>query len=331
MTREFAAYLVSQCEKKKPGNRLLVDELLTLWGGTRGHVYKKMKGEAPITLQEALAAAMRYGFSLDEFVAGQSDQVIFRYPTLGRPPKTAQVFLGELRYAMATMAAVPGTRIRYATNEIPVFYYLLFPELTAFKMYLWSRSVWNSIAGDVSGTDWIATLLANDDFRALRLDTFNTFAGIPTSEFYPLNMLDNTLSQIRFLLDTGEIKGDFADQLFGQLLELTKWMSRAAADGRKYDAAGKPGARLELYYNEMLYTNNIILLSNPERGLLFSTLDNPNFIVTEDVRLVSQTEAWFTLMQQKSTRISSGGERERGVYFQSLLDRIAQRRQRTAA
>ena len=29
-------------------------------------------------VEEALAAAKQYGFSLDEFVAGQSDQVIFR-------------------------------------------------------------------------------------------------------------------------------------------------------------------------------------------------------------------------------------------------------------
>lgn len=103
-------------------------------------------------------------------------------------------------------------------------------------------------------------------------------------------------------------------------------MRQAAANGRKRDSTGKPGANLELYSNEMLYTNNLILLSNQDKGLLFSTLDNPNFIVTEDARLVSQTEAWFGLMQKKSIRISTDGERERGVYFQSLLDRIAQLR-----
>jgi len=325
MTQEFAIYLVAQCEKKKSGTQLLVDDLLALWGGTRGHIYKKIKGEAPISLGEALLAARKYGFSLDEFVAGQSDQVIFRYPTLGRPPKTAQTFLGELQYAMRTVAAVPGTRIRYATNEIPVFYYLLFPELTAFKMYLWSRSVWNSIEGNPPGMDWITALLADSAFRELCLDTFNTFSSIPTHEYYPLNMLDNTLSQIHFLRDTGDVTSKFADQLFAQLLDLTRWMQQAAAVGYKYDAAGKQGEKLELYYNEMLYTNNLILLSNPVQGLLFSTLDNPNFIVTEDVRLVGQMEAWFTLMQKKSTRISVVGERERGVYFQSLLDRITQR------
>lgn len=326
MTREFAAYLVARCENKKLGTQLLVDELQTLWGGSKGHIYKKMKGEAPITLREALDAAKKYGFSLDEFVAGQSDQVIFRYPTLGRPPRTAQRFLGELRHAMVTVSALPNTRIRYATNEIPIFYYLLFPELTAFKMYLWSRSVWNSIAGNISGMDWIAALLADADFAHLRLDTFDTFAGIPTQEFYPLNMLDNTLSQIHFLLDTGDISSDFAKRLFGQLLELTGWMGQAAATGRKSDAAGQPGATLELFYNEMLYTNNIILLSNVAQGMLFSTLDNPNFIVTEDARMVGQTGAWFALMQKKSIRISTDGERERGIYFQSLLNRIEQQR-----
>ena len=92
MTREFATYLVSECKKKILGTQLLVDELQDLWGGSRAHIYKKMKGEAPITLQEALDAAKHYGFSLDEFIAGQSDQVFFVTQRWGAHPKPRNIF-----------------------------------------------------------------------------------------------------------------------------------------------------------------------------------------------------------------------------------------------
>jgi len=325
MFQDFSAFVISQCEKKKPRGPRLVDELITLWGASRSHTYKKINGQVPVTLEEAFIAAKKYGFSLDEFVSGQSDQVLFRYPTLGQLAKTAQRFLSELRHSMAVMCATPGTRIRYATNEIPVFYYLLYPELTAFKMYLWSRSVWNSVADPAApGMDWIGDLLADQEFQVLSTSTFDTFASIPTDEYYPLNMLDNTLNQIRFMVDIGQINSDFTHVLSAQLLALTEWMGRAAAQGKKLDSAGNAGATLELHFNEMLYSNNIILLSNPEQGLLFSTLDNPNFIVTNDGRLLGRIEEWLDQMRTKSIKISGDGERERERYFQSLRSRIGQ-------
>lgn len=323
--QDFAAYLVSKCEKKKSGTRLLVEELAELWSTSQSHTYKKMRGQTPISLEEALAAARKYQFSLDDHVFGQSDTVLVRYPTIGQPPKTPHRFLGELLHTMrAMLQAKPDLRIRYATNEIPVFYYLLFPELTAFKMYLWSRSVWKSLDGSLSSKNWIAALLADTGFQALSAETFDTFASIPTDEYYPLNMLDNTLKQIDFLCAIGQISPEFAEVLRQQLLSLTNWMARTAAEGIKRDLAGNPGAAFELHHNEMLYTNNIVLVGTPGEGLLFSTLDNPNFLITEDVRMVACIEEWFDAMRTGATKISGNGERAREIYFQSLRGRIEQ-------
>ncbi len=243
--QDFAAYLVSQCEKKKSGTRLLVEELTELWGASQSHTYKKMRGQTPISLAEALAAARKYQFSLDEFVFGQSDTVLVRYPTIGQPPKTPHRFLGELLHTMRAMRqAKPDLRIRYATNEIPIFYYLLFPELTAFKMYLWSRSVWKSLDGRLSSKNWIAALLADAEFQALSAETFDTFASIPTDEYYPLNMLDNTLKQIDFLCAIGQISPEFADVLRQQLLSLTKLDGPYSRRRNQAGFSRKPGRGL---------------------------------------------------------------------------------------
>ena len=116
--KEFAAYVVSQCEKKKSGTRLLVEELGELWDISQSQTYKKMKGQTVISLEEACAAARKYQFSLDAFVFGPSDTVLVRYPAIGQPPRTPHRFLGELLHTMrAILKAKPSTRIRYATNE----------------------------------------------------------------------------------------------------------------------------------------------------------------------------------------------------------------------
>jgi hypothetical protein len=323
--QDFAAYLLSQCEKKKSGTSLLVSQLAELWGTSQSQTYKKMRGQSAISWEEALAAARKYQFSLDRFAFGPSDTVLFRYPNIGQPPRTPKRFLSELLYAMQQMSAKPGVRIRYATNEIPVFYYLLFPELTAFKMFLWSRSVWKSLGDETDGRRWMQRLLADAEFRALSTASFDTFASTPSDEYYPINMLDNTIKQLDFLRAIGQLSPEWADHLHQQLHDLTDWMARTAAESAKRDTEGQARAAFELHYNEMLYTNNIALISAPGEGLMFSTLDNPNYLVTDDERMVAQIEDWFDSMRTGAIKISGDGERAREEYFGALRERIKPR------
>jgi len=225
---------------------------------------------------------------------------------------------------MEAMKALPSAHIRYATNEIPVFYYMLYPELTAFKMYLWSQSVWESIDKRQSGPDWITDLLQDQNFQTKRQLAFECFSNIPSEEYYPLNMLDNTLSQIRYMRETGSITSDFAHVISDQLLELTQWMKEAAEHGKK----GVNGQSLSLHYNEIIYTNNLILLTNEVQAMVFSTLDNPNYLIGTDPRLVQYIMEWFAKMKNKSMKISTDGERYRKSYFGELTRRIQEMKQR---
>jgi len=324
MKRAFAHYLIAAIEKKNLSNQLLAEELGRLWKVGNSTVYKKLNGEVNISLEEAIAAAGKFGISLDEFVAGQTDQILFRLPSLLHRQNTPHEFVGGLLQFMEAMQALPSVHIRYATNEIPVFYYMLYPELTAFKMYLWSQSVWESVDNRQSGPDWIADLLKDQHFQTKRQLAFECFSNIPSEEYYPLNMLDNTLSQIRYMRETGSITTDFARTISDQLLELTAWLKEAAENGKK----GRDGQTLTLHYNEIIYTNNLILLTNALQSIVFSTLDNPNYLIGTDPRLVQYITEWFVKMKQKSIKISTDGERYRKSYFAELTRRIQEMKQR---
>ena len=322
MKREFAAYLQSALEKKT-SSRLLAQELAELWTVNASTAYKKLRGDTTITIDEALLLVQRYGISLDAFATGQSDQVIFRLPSLLQRRNTAQAFIGGLvRFMEAAHVDNASTFIHYATNEVPVFYYLLYPELTAFKMYLWSQSIWGSVPAQQSGSDWITALLQDAAFQQMRETAFNTFATIPSHEFYPRNMLDNTLSQVHFLYETGAIDRAFAQLIIGQITSLVRWLEQAAEQGRKTPLDGGQGAIFTVHHNEIIYSNNIILLEGKQLSTVFCTLDNPNYLISSDDRLVAYTKEWFDIVRHKSVKISADGERHRKAYFHHLQRRI---------
>lgn len=324
MKKEFARYLVAAIENRNLSHHLLAKELGELWKVSQSTVYKKLNGEVNISLEEAIAAAGKFGISLDEFITGQTDQVLFRLPSLLHRHHTPHEFTGGLIQFMEAMQALPSAHIRYATNEIPVFYYMMHPELTAFKMFLWGQSVWESVDKRLPGSDWIASLLNDQTFQMQRQQAFDLFGSIPSEEYYPLNMLDNTLSQVRYMRETGSITADFAHIVSDQLLELTQWMKEVAEQGKK----GNQGADISLYYNEIIYTNNLILFTNEVQAMVFSTLDNPNYLISTDPRLVDYIEDWFAKMKNKSMKISTDGERYRKSYFGELAQRIQNMKRR---
>jgi hypothetical protein len=325
MVAPFLHNFFAQISKKTSTPHRIAEKLSIIWGISRGTAYKKMRGETGLSAEELFLAAEHFGISLDECYVGLSDRVVARYPGLVGERPTPKGFVAALLHAMHQMEASgrEGLHVRYSTNEIPVFYYLPYPALTACKMYIWNQTAWDGSAlTKGSAMEWMGPLLADVNFRANCLSAFDTYAGIPSEEFYPINMLDNTLNQLRFLRETRSIDKGFFDTVADELLQMVKALSEAAAAGRKVLQGGIPGASLTVYHNEMMYSNNLILLGNAQANLVFTTLDNPNYLVFQNDRVVGRIADWFERMQQKSVRISTDAERQRRRFFSALERRI---------
>lgn len=322
MLEEFRKYLFSEIEKKINANTLLAEELALLWNIGKSTAYKKISGETAVSVEEVLLAARKLGISIDDFTTGYSERVMMRYPPLSGHLDTPVHFLNKLLDMMARMGTAPDFKIQYATNEIPVFYYLLFPELTVFKMFIWSQAVWGTVEPKMKDVDVIHELTENETLHDLRKKAFDAYASAPSFEVYPLNILDNTLNQIRYASETGSIDAVFKDKLMAQLSDLVHWLETASEEGRKRSVDGSPQAALEVHYNEIIYTNNLILASNAHNSMVFTTFDNPNYLVCNDERLIRHAEQWFEKVRHKSIRISKDNERHRRMFYNELARRV---------
>ena len=312
----FLARIEKKCQEEGLSLARVMADLLSV---SQSVAYKKIKKEVGISATELLALAQHFDVPI---IPKPGEDVAFAIPHLEQQINNPQQFLEGLVLQISSLAVEElNPKIFYATSEMPIWYYMKFRELTVLKMYIASITVWNipeSGEEEVS----IESILKDSAMNELRVKIFNAFCALNTVEYYPINMLDNTLNQIGFLLTTGKIDREFAIHVFDQVEELVDWMLSSAETGHKQNTSGDAVGDYTLYFNEMVYTNNIVLVENDKESVVFTTLDNPNYLMTHSRRVVAYFQKWFANMNHRSIIISKEAERERIVYFNTLKDRI---------
>ena len=306
-----------------------VKELSDLFQMGQNAIYRRMRGESILIPDELALLAKRFNISLDDIIHETSDNVLFSYTPAAQKVKDFTSYLNSLTDAMQPLHEFPSGHMKYAAAEIPVFHYCFFPELIAFKLYTWGKTTWNfdylkdqPFAFNLISPD---TYAAADNFLASYLKTKST-------ELWNLNVLDNTLNQIEYYAESGSIANP-ADALIlcDKMAALVVHLKSMAIQGKKFPIGAKSmenRSDFVLFHNEMIYTNNTIIVSTEVGKAVFSTLGNPNFIRGTDKRVTTFIEEWFDEIMIKSQPISAHAERARNKYFNRLLRKVEQTKAR---
>lgn len=321
MTGQFQSWLFAEILKKLPPQVTLAKEIGPLLSLSSGTVYKKIRGEVPLSMDEALALIRHYRISVDRYTAGDTS-VLLRYSGFDHPVSTPPDYLAGLEQQLIGLQRLRNPQVWYATYELPIFYYLYFPALIAFKLYLWSRVNWQTPGLHDRPFDPAAFTTLYPDFDALRTRVLNLYAATPSLEFWPVHTLENTLGQIRLCALSHLLERDTALALCEHLQEVTQRIGGFAQSGRKVSADGSTESELDLYLNQMIYTNNTILIRSEGYSTVFTTLDNPNYLHADDPFLLQTVETWMERLRRNTIRISREGDLQRNYMLHQMRLRI---------
>jgi len=192
----------------------------------------------------------------------------------------------------------------------------------AFKLYMWNRTTWEMPEFIHANFDY--EVFSDAETQACRRSILELYAALPSKEFWLPQILDNTLSQLRFT----EYENRFSDAvtvrlLVDQIYATVDDLEKMANTGHKNSIAQKQqGATFDLYHNEIMHTSNIFLVESPVKKLTFFTYDNPNYIMSDDPFFCQYTGIWFDKIRRRSQKISIDGEKNRKVFFNTLRRRI---------
>ncbi len=306
-----------------------VDALSRQLGVGRDAVYRRFRGDTLLTPDELSELSKTYHISLDAIINQNTDTVFFTYNPFERPVINFEDYLDRISNDLEQIAKIPGTKIKYASSEIPVFFHIFFPELIAFKLYVWGRTTWqfDYLENKPFEFDLVSYPVLRSAERLLEL-----YLTIPTIELWSLNIIDNTLNQIEYITSSGGFaKPQDAFILCDKILLLVEHMKNMATKGIKF----KPSVSLdesigtfELFHNEMIYTNNTIIVDTKLGKAIYSSFGNPNFLKSSDQRICGFMEDWFTKIMAKSNAISTHAEKNRDWYFNRLKRKAELTRQR---
>ena len=314
--------------KRFPKKSAAVKELADLLDTGQNAVYRRIRGESILTPREIALLARHYNISLDAIVQEQSENVLFVYPAIVDSIQDFEKYLNSILDDLKELQHLPNISIKYAASECPIFYYCFFPELISFKLYTWGKTA--------LGFNYLADIpfrfnLISPDVHAATRDLLQQYMELPSTELWNLNILDNTLNQIEYYYESGSIdRLEDALVLCDRMNDLVDHLKQMAAKGKKFPVGAKQleGRKdWQLFHNEMVDTNNTIIVSSDKGKAIYNTYGNPHFLKVMDQRVAEYIDQWFNRILAKSQLINTY-EKARNQYFKKLLQKVERTKKR---
>ncbi|GAB4500210.1 MAG: hypothetical protein OHK0019_38310 [Saprospiraceae bacterium] len=172
-----------------------------------------------------------------------------------------------------------------------------------------------------------ATFPERDVYESLMQPILEYYNRLPTVEFWSDDLYHNTLRQIKYFANAGQLaNNNIAEMLLEQLQTLCAHQYEMAKQGHKWavgarsHAPAKYAGTFDLYYNEIAPLNITLLAESQHLRGIFTVYDDPNFMFSADERLYDYTFKWMQKLKAKCVHISQDGEQNRRAYFNRLQE-----------
>lgn len=322
---EVQKLLFQQIKESLPNHLSLVDVVSDLLNISYDSAYRRIRGEKSLSIEELKLLSDKFAFSVDSLFNLQSENVIFRHfpivpPTIGVKPWLKKVF-EDLR----KIQGVQDQEIIYAAKDPPIFHYFQFPEIGAFKMFFWERTIFQF----PQHKDKKFNLnYLDDEIRDIGERILSTSIKIPTIEIWNEDTFNITFKQIENYWISGLFESK--EDLYTLCEKLKLWIhhiKRQAELGFKYqygsDATGDEGS-YKLYENEVVLNDNTIYVKTNKFTATYLTYNVLSLLVTSDAQFCRGVETYLKGILKESILISSVNAKERNRFFNRMVSKIDQ-------
>ncbi len=314
--------LFKELRKRIPKHSSLELELSRILGKEFIDVLDIINYQSELSLNDAKKLTDAFGLSLEQLDRYQPSVVPFRFRAIDYNLHSMRDYFHAVLTELRNVDGWGPRRLIYAANDFPVFTLFQFPDLAAFKLYFWGRTVYDIPA------------FRNRQFSLHEIDKINLQLGeqawrqylkMPSIEIWSSDIVSRVLKQIfhAWKFDYFREK-DGAIHICNQVLELLEHIRQQAEQGRKFHPNNYPPKRenYQLYYNEVSISNNTIFFSSEDIDVSFILQNALNYLVTDNPAFCWKTEAWLQTMIEKSTIISIHNPELRENFFNQLKENV---------
>ena len=301
----------------------LVDEVADLLEISNDSAYRRIRGEKPIGLDEIQVLCNKFSVSLDQLLQIQTNTVIFSGNKVDSVAFDFNKYLQDIAGKLVLFKTLQQPHIYYYNKDIPIFHYMQFPELSAFKFFFWKRTL---IGYPELAKQQFKGEESDQDTAETAQKIINLYDQIPSTEIWNEESVHITIRQIEFYRQSNLFANKHVLlKVYLQLEELLNHIELQAEAGKKFlynQVATSNAAPFDIYINECLIGDNTIYVRSNERQITFLNHNGLNFIGTQDKNFCDYTYKNIQNIIHKSTHISVSGEKERSMFFNTLRQKI---------
>lgn len=313
-TDNIQSVFLGQIRNRLPENMALADELAELLNISRDSAYRRIRGETVLSLDEVKKLYDQYGVSLDAIISPDSNMVLFQHQAVDVNYKLEE-WLNSLIQNLELAKSSKELELIFAAKDIPIFHYFQNRELSAFKLFVWSKSVIKDIR--YANVPYSSDVISKD-ILATAAKAWQLYASLPSVEIWSDEALNSTLKQIEFYHECGFFtQQDQAARLCDQLIGFNVQIRNMAADGRKTE-----GGTFTLYQNEILIPDNTIFAKMNNMRVVYINYNTLDLLTTHQDPFCEKTELYMHNLIKNSALISSTAEKERNRFFNKMEERI---------
>ena len=301
-----------------PENKSFTDEISSILGISSDSVYRRVRGETLLTINEIYDLCTHYSISFDLFTH-QTKNIAFNYEAMGSSAGF-RTYLSSILNDMLQIERSEDKQIIYAAIDIPIFHHFNYPELSAFKMFYWMKAVVNvpSLLEKKFAVEHI-----QPEFAEIGRKIFEVYCKIPSIEIWTDETINSLIKQIEFYWDSGNFASQedaliVCAQAKNEIETLNK-QAEVSNKGKKL-TDGEPN--FTLYHSQIEIGNNCIFTKKGDIESIYLSVHTFNKIITGNPGFVDDTKVWLENLIKKSNPISGVSQIHRYKFFKRASDKL---------
>jgi hypothetical protein len=327
-SHELQMQLFHKIREMLPPASSLSDEVAEVLNISNDSAYRRIRGEKPLVIDEIFALCQRFNLSIDEIFKTKTKGDSFLCRIIETKDISFEDYLKTMYNNLLQIQMLRNPEIIYSAKDIPIFHHFLFPKLAAFKIFFWSKTVWQLPEFKDKKFSFNEV---SDSTMEIGRKVLNLYSKLPSVEIWNEETASSAMRQIEYYLTCGiiENKKD-ALQLCDDFSALFDHLKQEAELGSKFLPGCEPvyTNNFKLYHNEVILGDNSISVTSDTIKMTFITFNVLNLMVSSEPGFCNKVESYLRTMMKKSSLISEDSEKERNRFFNLIQIRLSSTRDR---
>lgn len=312
-----------------PPNLSLADELADILNISMDSAYRRIRGEKAMDIEELATICRHFRISLDQVLNVNTNNTVFSGAYIEPGKFDVMEWMDMQLKLMQQTASLKEKEVYYFSKDLPVWYLYMFPNLAAFKIFAWMKTLldYKPLVGKKFSLQEVVPEYAEKAHQIAKV-----CCQLPTYEIMNVENIHITLRHIDYFRATGQFatKEDM-NGIVHDLEKLVSHMENICAHGKKFMPGLQPhstSAFCKVYINDVTVGDNSVLYIMNGKKFGLSTFSILNMMTTQDERYCDYQHRFLQNIMQKSTLISEAGERERTIFFNEMRQKIDEHRRK---